>query len=124
MKFEFMEDAVNDICDNLENNPDRFNITTYCLVDKKTGIEYWVSGGSRGCITQIWNGSSRDTVFSTEQGQRIAQAFSRMTETKANFAQQEILNKIRREARTSTDVVVVDVKFTRLQRIKNWWASL
>jgi len=115
MKFEFMEDAANELCDELENNPNRFTETTYCLVDNRTGIEYWIGSGSRNCITDTWNGRSSNRVFSSDQGERIAASFKVMREIKASAAQERVLRASRPMNKN-----VSDAMFTLRQRIKNW----
>lgn len=90
MSYEYMEEAVAKLCDSLENDPDRWLITTYTLIDQQTGVEYWISGVGRS-ITQTWNGRSENNVFSSEQGERIYDAFCKMRKYKASVAQEKVL---------------------------------
>ncbi len=115
MEFAFMEEAVSDICDSLENDPNRWTIGTHTLTDNKTGILYWISGtyGTTGAITETWNGSSKNTVFSYEQGKRIRASFDIMRRTKANQAQLKVLRATRKN--------ITDVKFKEIGERKPWF---
>lgn len=114
MKFEFMEDAANELCDELENNPNRFTETTHTLNDNRTGTQYWIGSSSRNAITEVWNRNSNDTVFSYQQGMRIRAAFEAMREYKANAAQEKILRSSRSHKNVTT------VKFKEIGN-KSWY---
>jgi hypothetical protein len=92
MKYDYMNEAVDELCSAMVKNPERFSIGVHTMDDGKTGVEYWISGG--GAITETWNGRSSNTVFSYEQGKRVREAFSEMREIKASNAQQKILNGV------------------------------
>lgn len=105
-----MNGVVKEICESMLNNPNRWRIETYTIKDKQSGVEYWIDNGWSGSITHIWNGHSRDRVFSCEQGQRIYQSFVEMKEHKASVAQQKILDSFK----VKSEPVVQDSK-------KSWW---
>lgn len=85
-----MGGVVKEICDSMKNNPNRWEITTYTLNDKKSGLRYWLGLGDTE-ITKTWNGRSNDTVFTCTQGQEIFQAYLLMREYKASAAQEKVL---------------------------------
>ena len=98
MKFEFMDDAVDELCRSMEEDPDRWVINTYTLDDTKTGVDYWIGLTGRGSITETRSFSSNHQVFSHEQGKRLWAAFERLRETKANTAQQRVLRGLSKVA--------------------------
>jgi len=92
MKFDYMNEAVDELCYAMVNNPGRFSVGVHTMTDTKTGVEYWISTTGGSGITDTWNGRSNNTVFSYEQGKRLRDAFTQMREIKASNAQQRILN--------------------------------
>lgn len=91
-QYEFMEGAVQELCDAMRNNPERFVIDIYTLNDTKTGIKYWIGSSAHGCITEIDAGRANHTVFSNEQGKRVWQAYQLLREVNANRAQRRVLD--------------------------------
>lgn len=104
-----MDGVVKEICQSMENNPNRWVIATYILNDKVSGINYWLGEGS---ITQIWNGLSRDVVFSYTQGKLVYESFCKMKEDKASEAQQKVINSFTPKINYILYKVPVDSK---------WW---
>jgi hypothetical protein len=88
--FSYMEDAADKICHALINDPDRWIVSTYSLLDIKTKIDYWI-GSPEGYIINTWNGNSNDRVFSDKQGKRIYDAFQAMLKYKESEAQKRVL---------------------------------
>ena len=88
--YAYMEDAVNELCHAMENDPERFHVSTHTMTDGNTGIQYWIS--DYGSITSTWSGSSRNVVFSGDQGKRLQESFQKMRASHASAAQQRILN--------------------------------
>lgn len=83
-----MESAVEAMCDSLVNDPDRWRESTHTLLDKRSGIEYWIS---RGSVTSTWNGYSAKGVFSYDQGVRIYAALNAHRTLRASQAQARVL---------------------------------
>lgn len=94
--FDFMNEVVDELCESMVLNPNRWHITTHCLVDTHTGIEYWLGMHEYRCITGVWNGHSTETVFSHAQGKRFAAAYKQLREVKASKAQQQVLRKMQK----------------------------
>lgn len=95
-----MDETVKEICNSMLNAPDRWRVETYTLLDLRSGVKYWISniGLGKPVITSIWNGHSRDEVFSYEQGRLIYQAYSKMKDHKASVAQQKVIDSIKPKA--------------------------
>lgn len=87
--YKFMDPVVDELCESMVKNPERWEITTYTLNDRKSGVQYWIANGWR--ITETWSGRSGNTVFSLEQGEKIGAAFRKLRDIKASQAQQKIL---------------------------------
>lgn len=90
-----MDETVKEICDSMLNNPNRWLITTHTLDDCVSGVKYWIDPYNDESITQIWNGSSRDTVFTKEQGKLIRNAFFEMRKYKASEAQLKVMESMK-----------------------------
>ncbi len=103
-----MDGVVKEICESMLNNPNRWRIETYTIKDKQSGVEYWIDNGWQGSITHIWNGRSRDEVFTEEQGHLVYEAYIRMKEYKASAAQEKVLASFK-------------VKSKEVTSQKAWW---
>lgn len=91
---ELMEDTVIELCKSLENDPDRWEITTCTLNDKKSGIEYWIG---RGSITDEWTGNTSNEVFNNQQGAMIFSSFKILKETKGTESQLKVIESLNRK---------------------------
>lgn len=89
-----MDKTVDDICQSMQSDPDRWVITTHTLNDKSSGVKYWLSAYSEP-ITEIWNGTSRDEVFTEGQGRLLYNAFCKMKEFKATEAQEKVIESMK-----------------------------
>lgn len=107
-----MDETVKEICDSMLNNPNRWLITTYTVDDCVSGVKYWIASRNDYSITQIWNGSSRDTVFTEEQGKLIGNAFFEMRKYKASEAQLKVMKSM--EPKPSYTLYEVDSE-------RKWW---
>jgi len=110
--YEFMQEAVDEICKSMQEQPQRWLETTHTLDDTETKVRYWFGLGKS--ITETWNGNSLDRVFSYEQGMQIYKAFSKMKEKKASKAQQNVLNSLVKKM----DYVIVP---NMIEEPKPWW---
>lgn len=94
MKFEFMDDTVDELCRSMGDDPNRWVIDIYTLNDTKTHLKYWIGAYASNdrAITEIENGRSNHRVFSDKQGKRLWDAYEKLRETKANAAQRRVLD--------------------------------
>lgn len=92
-----MDETVKEICTSMLDEPNRWRIETVTMVDTRSGVRYWLNHSFIGepAITSIWNGYSRDEVFSYEQGKLIYQAYCKMKDHKASVAQQRVIDSIK-----------------------------
>ena len=86
--YDFMQDTVDALCEDMENNPDNYRITTFTLDSLGDGVEYWTATGA---ITQIWNGHTTEDVFSYKQGVQIYKAFLKLQSVKSSVAQKKVI---------------------------------
>lgn len=89
-----MDNTVNEICESMKNNPNRWEIATYTLNDKLYGLSYWLDDTT---IMKTWNGRSCDVVFTYEQGKQIFSAYKAMREHKATIAQQKVIKSFNKQ---------------------------
>lgn len=113
--MKHMQDTVNEICESLEKEPSRWEVTTFLLKDSKTGIKYWLDSNS---IQKIWNESTTVNVFSYEQGVNICECLKKFNERNATLEQQEIINAMHK----AKVVKVVEQKPTSFfEMVKGWF---
>lgn len=103
IEYKFMDSVVDEICHSMINNPERWEMGTYIVTDKKSGISYWHSENYKS-ITQTWRSGKDDKVFSEEQGMRIYQAFKIMRENSASGMQKRVI-----------------MSFKETDKLKRWW---
>lgn len=109
LDFSGMDLVVDKLCESMKNNPEQWTICT-CTVDHKiSGIKYWI--GLTDTITEIWNGTSREEVFSKEQGDKLYAAVVEMKEKNGSEAQKKIINS----------VCVVENK---IEAKNSWWRKI
>lgn len=96
-----MDKAVDEICRSLEEESHKWEITTWTIRKYNTKTEYWIGLG--GPITEIWNGSNRDKVFTWEQGTRIRSALKLCESKQASVSQQRILDEMAPRVEQPTD---------------------
>lgn len=85
--FEFMQETVDAICYSMENEPNKWYITTHCVKKNSSNIEHWIDD-----LRTTWNGSSRDVVFSDDQAAQIRKSFNILKQKQATAAQQRVIN--------------------------------
>lgn len=91
--YTFMDPAVDELCESMVKNPGRWTISTYTLIDEKSGLAYWIGATSYGrFITELSTPGTTTRVFSNNQGERLGEAFGKLREIKASQAQQKILS--------------------------------
>lgn len=105
-----MDSVVKEICESMLNNPNRWRIETHILKDLHSGVQYWISSihWEYPTITHVWNGHSRDEVFTEEQGHLIYEAYIHMKDYKASAAQEKVLASFK-------------VKSKEVTSQKAWW---
>jgi len=85
------EDVVKRLCESIENDINRWEIGTYTLDDRVSGIKYWLVDGA---ITEIWNGHSAEEVFTHDQGNSIRRSLNVLRSKKNSIGQQKVANSI------------------------------
>lgn len=80
-----MDSTVKAMCNSMENDIDRWEISTSTLNDLSKGDEYWISD-----FRCTWNGFSLDRVFSSEQSALIRESYYILVSKKATTAQQKV----------------------------------
>lgn len=88
-QYAVMEETVNKICKSLTEDPHSWKFETCTFKKKGTNIEYWST--LDGPIVDVWLGSGRNQVFSTEQGERIRKAYIIARERQASVLQEQVM---------------------------------
>lgn len=111
----FMQEAVDEICKSMRDDPDRWVLKTNTIKDKFSGVEYWsgVVSEIHG-ITHVWSGVTTEQVFTTEQGKQILFALNQMKKHKASVQQQRVL-----KAMVSAPVITYPKSINGVS--KKWW---
>lgn len=91
--FSLMGKAVDELCKSMEETPHRWEISSLTLLDKNSKIKYWIAY-SGDPITEIWNGCSREKVFSESQGLKFRDAMEALAERNGTMAQKKILQSV------------------------------
>lgn len=91
--YDLMEETVNKICKSLEEESHKWIFETCTFTKKGTGIEYWCSGD--GPVVDIWSGSGRNQVFSSEQGNRIRKSYHIARQKQASVLQEKIISSMK-----------------------------
>lgn len=107
-KFEYMNDFVESLCNELENNPENFNFKTCTFNRIGSKTEFWATDGNRP-ITESWTGYSTDVVFSDDQGRKIRSSYNIAREKIASERQKRILSESAEIKNNSNDSVVFGV---------------
>lgn len=112
-EYSLMEDSVNEICRSLVEESHLWVIETFTMYKKWSNVEYWISNGS---VTSIWVGSTRDQVFSYDQGNRISRALAICKQKQATVSQQKVIASMKK-----TPAVVNADKVSVFDQIKRWF---
>jgi len=110
--FSSMDLAVDKLCQSMKNTPEQWTISTYHVDHKISGIKYWF--GLTDTITEIWNGDSREEVFSREQGDKLYSAMIAMKQKNGSEDQKKIINSI----------CVVDILEDKVEAKESWWRNI
>lgn len=109
--FEYMNDAVDALCNSLIEEPEKWLFETHTFRKIGSDLKYWGSSWDSS-IVSTWNGSSRDIVFSYEQGQRIRIAYDTARAKQASCAQSKVIKDFQK---------LVARKTEKLSGNKSWW---
>lgn len=108
-----MDEVVDELCLSMKDDPNRWEINTYDVKDKLTGIKYCTGRLSMGGgINSIWKGSTAHQVFNDEQATKLEWAYHMLCKTQGNACQQMILRKMKDKAVNIEKNIEVD---------KPWW---
>lgn len=91
-EFDYMWDAVNEICRSLEEEPHKWIFETYTFKKKWCRTEYWIGFGTS--FTEIWNGRTTSRAFSHEQGKKIFKSYNMARQSQADAAQKSIIEEV------------------------------
>lgn len=105
---ELMNSVVDEICNSLENDPDRWVIASYTLDDKKSGIKYWIDTRR---IADTWDRGSANNVFSYEQGSRIYDSYIVLKNIKGSEEQRRVISSMKPKVTCGT----------QSKEAKSWW---
>lgn len=91
-----MEETVYNLCESMKREPDRWEIHTCYLQDKKSGIKYWTGDIKWGeGINTIWSGLAQEEVFTKSQAKMLEKAYKELSIFKATIAQEKIINSMK-----------------------------
>lgn len=92
-QFDIMNDAVDEICKSLVEEPHKWEFNKFTFKHKRVKVEYWGDMSSHS-ITHIWMGREISQVFSDEQGRKIAAAYKKARQLQAEAAQLKVLSSM------------------------------
>lgn len=92
-QFDIMNDTVDEICKSLVEEPHQWEFGSCTFKHKLANIEYW-GDASSSSITHVWAGYTRSQVFSTQQGEKIAEAYKKAREVQGDVDQQKVISSM------------------------------
>lgn len=90
-QFDIMNDAVDEICKSLVEEPHQWDFGPCSFKHKRSNVEYWCDASTHS-ITHVWTGWTRNRVFSDEQGRKIAGAYKNARNQQADVEQQKVIS--------------------------------
>lgn len=112
-----MQDTVDALCDALRYDLDSYEVHTH-TIKFDNGTELW-----RSDLSQIWTGTTTETVFTHKQAREISDAYIEGRETKKTRAQEQMQKRFapkpKKEKKTAP--VEIETNGTNLVDDRPWW---
>ena len=107
------DEVMEALCHSIENDLDRWEISTNTLKDLKTGINYWIN---TKYISSTWINGVASEVFFGPQCESVFVSMQILADKKSSLAQQVVINSILPQCSHPFDIVVIhDIDKTP------WW---